>query len=88
MDIVKLSNKGQVLIPKSIRDYLNLSAGAEFTVSITSTGLTLTRTVQPPLATKQIRSMLAKQGRALPSDAELKRRILKKLKASDDATKE
>lgn len=44
MKTVKLSSKGQIVIPKNIRDELHLSAGTEFVISKTATGLTLTPT--------------------------------------------
>jgi hypothetical protein len=36
---------------------------------------------------QQLVGMLAKKGQKLPSDAELKRRILRRLKAEDEATR-
>lgn len=39
--IVKLSNKGQVVIPKKIRDELHWKAGAELTLISSASGVTL-----------------------------------------------
>ncbi len=88
MDIVKLSSKGQVVIPKSIRDDMRLPAGTEFIVSVTATGLALTpTTLFPTSSVEQVQGMLAKSGRALPDDAKLKAQIKTRLKDSDDASK-
>ena len=42
MDAVKLSSKGQIVIPKAMRDDMHLPPGTEFVISVTATGLTLT----------------------------------------------
>ena len=39
--IVKLSSKGQLVIPKEIRDELHWKAGAELTLISNATGVTL-----------------------------------------------
>lgn len=88
MDIVKLSSKGNIPIPKAIREHLDLSAGTEFVVSITATGLTLTRAMAGKIPDKAIRGMLAKPGRTLPNESVLKARLLSALKAKDNASKE
>jgi AbrB family looped-hinge helix DNA binding protein len=88
MDIVKLSSKGNVPIPKSIRDHLALSAGTEFVVSITATGLALTRTEGVKTTSHTLRGILAKPGRTLPAESVLKARLLSALKAEDDASKD
>ena len=41
MDRTKLSSKGQVIIPKSVRDAHGWKAGTEFTVEATPAGLLL-----------------------------------------------
>ena len=88
MRIVKLSSKGQIVIPKNIRDELHLRAGTEFIISKTATGLTLTPTAIFPTATvRDVRGILAKLGRHLPAEAVLKASIKPRLKARDDASK-
>jgi AbrB family looped-hinge helix DNA binding protein len=41
MSTTKLSSKGQVVIPKSLRDARGWKAGTEFTIQATPLGLTL-----------------------------------------------
>jgi AbrB family looped-hinge helix DNA binding protein len=89
MDTVKLSSKGQIVIPKAIRDDMHLPPGTEFIISATATGLTLTpKTLFPPTTSKDVRGFLAKPGRSAPDDAELKARIKARLRARNDADKE
>ena len=88
MATVKLSRKGQIVIPKNIRDDLHLPAGTEFVISKTATGLTLTpTTIFPNSTVRQVRGCLAKRGRHLPDETELRASIKARLKARDDASK-
>ncbi len=88
METVKLSSKGQIVIPKNIRDDLHLPAGTEFVISRTATGLTLTPTaIFPTTSVRDVRGILAKRGRHLPPEAELKASIKARLKARNDASK-
>lgn len=89
MDTVKLSSKGQIVIPKSMRDDMHLPPGTEFVINATATGLTLTpKTLFPKTSIKEVRGFLAKQGRVLRDDADIKSIIKARLKAQDDASKE
>lgn len=88
METVKLSSKGQIVIPKAIRDDMHLPPGTEFVISVTATGLTLTpKTLFPKASVREVRGILAKRGRTLPDDADIKTRIKARLKAQDDASK-
>lgn len=88
MDTVKLSSKGQIVIPKAMRDDMHLPPGTEFVISVTATGLTLTpKTLFPKATVREVRGFLAKRGRVLPDDAEIKASIKARLKAQDDASK-
>ena len=88
MEIVRLSSKGQLVIPKAIRDDMHLPPGTEFIISMTATGLTLTPTTLFPRTTgREVRGFLAKPGRTLPDDASLKSSIGARLKRRDDASK-
>jgi AbrB family looped-hinge helix DNA binding protein len=88
METVKLSSKGQIVIPKNMRDDLHLPPGTEFVISMTATGLALTPTTLFPKATaREVRGFLAKRGRQLPNDADIKSSIKARLKAQDDASK-
>jgi AbrB family looped-hinge helix DNA binding protein len=89
METVKLSSKGQIVIPKAMRDDMHLPPGTEFVISMTATGLTLTpKTLFPKTSGREVRGFLAKRGRSLPDDADIKARIRARLKAQDDASKE
>lgn len=89
METVKLSSKGQIVIPKSIRDEMHLHAGAEFVISMTATGLTLTPNTLFPLTTdEEVCGILAKPGAAKLDEDELKARIKARLRAQVDASKE
>lgn len=88
METVRLSSKGQIVIPKSIREDLDLAPGTEFIVSRTSTGLSLTpATLFPRTQPGEVRGALSKAGRKLPETSDLKAAIHRRLKAADDATK-
>jgi AbrB family looped-hinge helix DNA binding protein len=88
METVKLSTKGQIVIPKNIRDDLHLPPGTEFVISTTATGLTLTPTsLFPRVTAREVRGFLAKRGRTLPDDVDIKASIKARLKAQDDASK-
>jgi AbrB family looped-hinge helix DNA binding protein len=88
METVKLSSKGQIVIPKAMRDDMHLPPGTEFIISMTATGLTLTPKTLFPKTSGRKWGFLAKRGRALPDDADIKARIKARLKAQDDASKE
>lgn len=88
METVKLSSKGQIVIPKNIRDDLHLPTGTEFVISKTATGLTLTPTTIFPASTvSEVRGFLAKRGRKLADEADNRANIKARLKARDDASK-
>lgn len=88
METVKLSSKGQIVIPKNIRDNLHLQPGTEFVISTTATGLTLTpTTLFPKVTAREVRGFLAKRGRRLPDDTDIKASIKARLKAQDDASR-
>lgn len=88
METVKLSSKGQIVIPKAMRDDLHLPPGTEFVISATATGLSLTpKTLFPKVSVREVRGFLAKRGRTLPDDAEIKASIRARLKAQDEASK-
>jgi AbrB family looped-hinge helix DNA binding protein len=88
METVKLSSKGQIVIPKNIRDDLHLPPGTEFVISMTATGLTLTlTTLFPKATTREVEGLLAKRGGQFPDDVDIKASIKARLKAQDDASK-
>ncbi len=89
METVKLSSKGQLVIPKSLRDNMHLPPGTEFLISLTATGISLTpkTLIFPETTTAQVKGVLAKSGGTLGSDQEIKSRILAKLKSKDQVSK-
>jgi AbrB family looped-hinge helix DNA binding protein len=88
METVKLSSKGQIVIPKAMRDDLHWPAGTELVIRSTATGLTLTPSTHfPKTIPAEVRGFLAKPGRTLPNDDEIKACIKGRLKANDDASK-
>lgn len=88
METVKLSSKGQIVIPKSIRDDLHLPPGTEFVISMTATGLSLTPTaVFPKTKIREVRGVLAKKGRVLGDEADIKASIKARLKTRYDTSK-
>lgn len=88
MKIVKLSRKGQILIPKAIRDELHLPPGTEFLISMNGVGLSLVpKTSSPKTKVENVRGVLAKHGRNLSDDDTINARMKKRLKAQDGASK-
>jgi len=88
METVRLSSKGQIVIPKGMRDDMHLPPGTEFIISVTATGFTLTPvTLFPKTEVNEVRGSLARKNRRLPSDAEVKSRIKERLKLQDLAIK-
>ena len=88
METVKVSSKGQIVIPKALREARHIQAGTELVISALADGLLLTPAprIKPTKVAVGL-GMLAKPGRKKISDAEVKRRIGTLLKARDDATK-
>jgi AbrB family looped-hinge helix DNA binding protein len=82
METVRLSSKGQIVIPKAIRDQLHLQAGSELFVSASALGVSLVPVQAFPATTPAaLRGALAKAGRKLPDDEAIKARIKSRLKA-------
>ena len=88
IETVKVSSKGQIVIPKALREAGNIQAGTELIISAIADGLMLTpaQRIKPTKVADGL-GMLAKPSRKKPSDAEVKRRIGAMLKHRDDAAK-
>ncbi len=88
METIKLSRKGQIVIPKAMRDDMHLPPGTEFVIRVTGVGISLVpKTLFPKATTREVRGVLAKQGRKLSDDDAMKAYIKMRLKAQDDASK-
>ncbi len=88
METVKLSSKGQIVIPKSVRDSHHLTAGTEFIVSFAGDEIRL-RPVPtfPRTRVDDVAGVLAKPGRKRLSDEETERAIGQMLSEADEAAK-
>jgi len=88
MDTVRLSTKGQIVIPKEIRDNHRLSAGTEF--SIAFVGQEIRLKPLPVFAATRVeegKGMLARKGRKRLGEDRTGLAIGEMLKEADDATK-
>ena len=87
MEEVKVSSKGQIVIPKSLRDAHHIRTGDRFVVS--SVGHELRFRPAPTLAKTRLKSvagMLHRPGLTKLSATELERRLAEQLLAEDAAT--
>jgi AbrB family looped-hinge helix DNA binding protein len=88
METVKVSSKGQIVIPKAVPDAKHITAGTEVAVSVVGEELRLT-----PLhgarqtSVKEVAGMLARPWRRKLSEAEERRRIARAIAHSDRASK-
>lgn len=88
METVKLSTKGQLVIPKKIRKAHHLAAGTEFMVSFVGDEIRLTPLPMFPRTTvADAAGLLAKRGRKGRSEEKTRASINKALKARDTATR-
>jgi AbrB family looped-hinge helix DNA binding protein len=88
METVKLSKKGQIVIPKEIREAQCLVPGTKFLVSCVAGEIRLAPA--PHFRRTRVEDglgMLARRGRRRLRDEETERRIGELLKARDHATK-
>jgi len=88
MQTVKLSTKGQFVIPNEIRKTHHLAAGTEFAISFVGDEIRLTPLPMFPVATVDgVAGLLAKRGKKKPGEQESRARIAQTLKARDAATR-
>lgn len=88
METVKLSTKGQLVIPREIRKAHHLAVGTEFVVSFVGDEIRLTPLPMFPRTTVAVAAgLLAKRGRKGVSEAKTRASISKTLKARDTATR-
>lgn len=88
METVKLSSKGQVVIPKEIREAKHWLAGTTFNIVSTASGLML---MPVPLFDQttpaQVAGCLHQPGRKMLADNEADAAVRRIAKQRDDATK-
>ncbi|MBI5751877.1 MAG: AbrB/MazE/SpoVT family DNA-binding domain-containing protein [Hydrogenophilales bacterium] len=88
METVKLSSKGQIVIPKEVRETHRLAIGMEFTVEFVGDEIRLKPLpIFLPSTVAQSAGLLAKAKRKRKSDQETDFAIGDLLKTSDEATK-
>jgi AbrB family looped-hinge helix DNA binding protein len=89
METVRVSSKGQIVIPKDIRDAQRIAPGAELEIFMSGEEIHLRMVARPVARTSAAagRGMLAAAGRTALSDDELRQRISARLKVRDAATK-
>jgi len=88
MDTVKLSSKGQIVIPKAIREAQHLAAGTEFFISCIEGEIRLAPApTYPKTKVEDGLGMLARKGRRRLGNEETRRAIGSMLKDRDEATK-
>lgn len=82
MDTVTLSSKGQLVIPKAVRDQSGATTGALFTVRYVDGEIRLKPvTPQQTTSIEDVAGCLARSGRKRLSDAKTKAAIQARLKA-------
>ena len=88
METVKLSTKGQIVIPKGVREAHHLAAGTEFMVSFVNNEIHLKPLPLFPATTiADSAASLAKRGRKKISEKQVRSRIAQGLKSRDDKSK-
>jgi AbrB family looped-hinge helix DNA binding protein len=88
MERVTVSSKGQVVIPKSLRDTHNIRTGDQFFVS--TVGGELRFRPAPAISETRLESvagMLKQASTGKLDDAEVEKRIRARLRTEDEATK-
>lgn len=87
MNTVTLSSKGQLVIPKHVRELAHVHSGDAFYVQYVQGEIRLRPVGQPKSSTlDDVAGCLAGSGSKLMTDAKLKATIQAKLKAQDLAT--
>ncbi|MEI8301715.1 MAG: AbrB/MazE/SpoVT family DNA-binding domain-containing protein [Burkholderiales bacterium] len=82
MATITLSSKGQLVIPKALRDRAELEPGARFSVQFIDGEIRLRPLARTPaVALDEVAGCLARPGRRRLSDEKLRAAILARLKA-------
>ncbi|MDO9440411.1 MAG: AbrB/MazE/SpoVT family DNA-binding domain-containing protein [Beijerinckiaceae bacterium] len=87
METVRVSSKGQIVIPKSLRTAFHIEAGSELAIFVEGDEIHLRQSEQRFARTDIAagRGLLAKPGRQAPTDAEIKRAVGALLKQKNAA---
>ncbi|GAB6042845.1 AbrB/MazE/SpoVT family DNA-binding domain-containing protein [Endothiovibrio diazotrophicus] len=88
MDTVRLSTKGQIVIPKELRESHHLFAGTEFAIQVVGGEIRL-RPIPafPPIDVNDGKGLLSRSARHRLSDNEAEEAIGRMLADADEATK-
>jgi AbrB family looped-hinge helix DNA binding protein len=88
VETVKLSTKGQLVIPNEIRKAHHLAVGTEFVVSFVGDEIRLTPLPMfPPTSVDAAAGLLAKRGRKKSGAEKTRADIMKALQARDASTR-
>lgn len=88
METVKLSTKGQVVIPKEIREAGHMEPGMEFAIAFVDGQIRMTPVpAVKPTTFQEVAGCLYRPGRPPMSEAQRKTTLARMLKAKDDASK-
>ncbi len=89
MQTVRLSTKGQFVIPNEMRKSHHLAAGTEFTISFVGDEIRLTPLPMFPVTTvDDVAGVLSRRGAKKTDEKVTRAKIAKMLKARDTATRE
>ena len=88
METVKVSSKGQIVIPKELREAHHITPGMEFVVSTVGDEIRLRPApLFTPTTHEQAAGCLHRKGRKPMTDAEMNKAVRKRVKRLDDVTK-
>ncbi len=88
METVKMSSKGQIVIPKAMRDSHHLQPGVEFIIIEEGNSLRLMPAANIKQATvDEVGGILHRAGRVPMSDDDMRAALRAKAKANDDTSK-
>jgi len=88
METVKMSSKGQIVIPKELREAQRITPGMEFVVSTVGDEIRLRPApLFAPSTHAQAAGCLRRKGRKAPSDTAMNEAIRARAKRLDDASK-
>lgn len=87
MTTVRVSSKGQIVIPRALRVAFHIEAGSELAIFVEGDEIRLRQADQRFVRTDIAAGLglLAKQGRKVPTPAEIKRTIGEMLKRKNSA---